>query len=60
VRYIAGGRGMLSRLLNKRHNDAAEVVDPRGWVLRGVRHERVVLDFRGPKNVGIVSEPPSA
>ena len=33
---VAGGQGMLARLLTKRHNIACEVVDPRGWVLRGV------------------------
>jgi hypothetical protein len=38
VRYIAdvaGGQGMLSRLLRKKNYDA-EVIDPRGWRLRGV------------------------
>ena len=132
IRYIAdvaGGQGMLSRLLNKRFNYESEVVDPRGWALRGVPHraemfraeiadyydlvvglhadqatrpvaeaarvrpvilvpccnfwsaeklgqdellsaieafytdqgirfERVRFAFRGPKNVGVVSEPP--
>src|SRR5688572_16284692 len=27
---------MLARLLSKRHNIETDVVDPRGWVLRGV------------------------
>lgn len=39
VQYIAdvaGGQGLLSRMLNKRHNFEAEVVDPRGWVMKGV------------------------
>lgn len=39
VRYIAdvaGGQGLLTRILNKKYNYQAEVVDPRGWVLRGV------------------------
>jgi len=27
---------MLARLLSKRHNIDCEVIDPRGWVLRGV------------------------
>ena len=132
IRYIAdvaGGQGMLARLLNKRYNYECEVIDPRGWVLRGVpnrsveydasmadfydlivglhadeatrpvaesalvrptilvpccnfwsderlgrdalveaieayyaehgvRYERVTFDFRGPKNIGIVTEPP--
>jgi hypothetical protein len=33
---VAGGQGMLARLLTKRHNIACDVIDPRGWVLRGV------------------------
>jgi hypothetical protein len=33
---VAGGQGMLARILNKKYNYQAEVVDPRGWVLRGV------------------------
>lgn len=39
IRYVAdvaGGRGMLSRVLNKRFNYEAEVVDPRGYTLKGV------------------------
>lgn len=39
VRYIAdvaGGRGLLSRYLNKKHNYDAEVIDPRGYALCGV------------------------
>ena len=126
---VAGGQGMLSRLLRKRYNYDCEVIDPRGWTLRGVpgraveldpdeaayydlivglhpdeatravaeaalvrpailipccnfwsedklgrdelveaiaryyrehgvRHERVTFGFRGPKNIGLVSEPP--
>lgn len=132
VRYIAdvaGGQGMLTRILNKRFNYACEVVDPRGWVLTGVpvrqetfspelagyydlviglhpdeatravaeaalrtrvilipccnfwspeklgsdalldaiahyyaehrvRYERITAGFAGPKNIGLVSEPP--
>jgi len=33
---VAGGQGMLTRVLRKKHNYDAEVVDPRGWTLRGV------------------------
>ncbi|MEX2395152.1 MAG: hypothetical protein WD826_11815, partial [Actinomycetota bacterium] len=33
---VAGGRGMLARVLTKKFNYDAEVVDPRGWALRGV------------------------
>lgn len=39
VRYIAdvaGGQGMLSRILTKKYGYQAEVIDPRGWALRGV------------------------
>jgi hypothetical protein len=126
---VAGGRGMLCRILRKRFNYDCEVIDPRGWTLKGVpnraeelepsladyydlivglhpdeatravaqaalsrptilipccnfwseeklgrdeliaaivefyrrhrvRYERVAFDFRGPKNIGLVSEPP--
>ncbi|MGC9350166.1 MAG: hypothetical protein ACP5JG_18645 [Anaerolineae bacterium] len=128
---VAGGQGMLSRILVKKYNYVCEVIDPRGWVLKGVqnyqeefdpswatyydlivglhpdealrpvaqaalirpvivipccnfwsdeklgrdelveaveayyrkhrvRFERVVFPFKGPKNIGIVSEPPTA
>ena len=33
---VAGGQGMLARVLTKHHNIACEVIDPRGWVLKGV------------------------
>ena len=36
VADVAGGQGMLARVLTKKHGYAAEVVDPRGWALRGV------------------------
>jgi hypothetical protein len=39
IRYIAdvaGGQGMLSRILSKKYNYECEVIDPRGWTLRGV------------------------
>lgn len=39
VRYVAdvaGGQGMLARLLSKRYNIDCEVVDPRGRTLKGV------------------------
>jgi hypothetical protein len=44
VKYIAevaGGQGMLSRLLNKKYGYISEVVDPRGWVMRGVPNRQV-------------------
>ncbi len=127
---VAGGQGMLCRILRKKYNYECEVIDPRGWTLRGVpgraveldpsetayydlivglhpdeatravaraalirpvilipccnfwsdeklgrdelieaiesyyrehgiRFERVTFSFRGPKNIGIVSEPPN-
>jgi len=126
---VAGGQGMLCRILRKKYNYDCEVVDPRGWTLRGVaaqgeefapsmaayydlivglhpdeatravamaalvrpailipccnfwseeklgrdelveaiaayyrqhkvRFERVIFAFKGPKNIGLVSEPP--
>lgn len=39
ARYIAdvgGGQGMLTRILRKRLRFDAEVIDPRGWTLKGV------------------------
>jgi hypothetical protein len=39
ARYIAdvaGGQGMLTRTLRKRFGFEAEVIDPRGWALKGV------------------------
>ena len=36
VADVAGGQGLLARMLIKRHNLECDVVDPRGWVLKGV------------------------
>ena len=39
VRYIAdvaGGQGMLTRVLNKKYHYESEVIDPGGWALKGV------------------------
>lgn len=33
---VAGGQGMLCRILNKRYNFDCEVIDPRGFTLVGV------------------------
>jgi len=47
VRYIAdvaGGQGMLCRILCKKYNYDCEVVDPRGWTLKGVPSRAVELD----------------
>lgn len=35
VADVAGGQGMLTRMLRKRFGFEAEVIDPRGWALRG-------------------------
>ena len=47
VRYladVAGGQGMLSRILCKKFNYDSEVVDPRGWTLKGVPNRPVEFD----------------
>ena len=39
VKYIAdvaGGQGMLARILSKHYNYECDVIDPRGWVLKGI------------------------
>jgi len=44
IKYIAdvaGGQGRLCRILNKKYNYEAEVVDPRGYVLKGVPSKQV-------------------
>ena len=33
---VAGGQGLLTRILNKKFHYHSEVIDPRGWVLKGV------------------------
>ncbi len=41
IKYIAdvaGGQGALSRILNKQYNYCSEVIDPRGYVLKGVQN----------------------
>ncbi len=45
IKYIAdvaGGQGMLSRLLNKKYNYQAEVIDPRGYTLVGVKSRKEI------------------
>ena len=47
VRYVAdvaGGQGMLTRLLRKKYNLEAEVVDPRGHTLKGVPGRAAYFD----------------
>jgi len=41
---VAGGQGMLSRILRKKYNYDCEVVDPRGWTLKGVPGQAAELD----------------
>ena len=36
---VAGGQGMLARVLTKRYGYQCEVIDPRDWVLRGVKNK---------------------
>ena len=36
VADVAGGQGMLTRILRKHFGFEAEVIDPRGWALKGV------------------------
>lgn len=52
IRYIAdvaGGQGLLSRLLIKRYNYESEVIDPRGYALKGVpnRAQEYTPDMAG-------------
>ncbi len=37
---VAGGQGMLARILNKKYNFDTEVIDPRGWTLVGVKNRK--------------------
>lgn len=37
---VAGGQGMLSRILSKKYNFDCEVVDPRGYPLIGVKNRK--------------------
>jgi hypothetical protein len=59
---VAGGQGMLARILRKRHNIDCDVVDPRGWVLRGVssRAEDYRADMAAYYDVVIGLHPDSA
>jgi len=44
IKYIAdvaGGQGLLTRILNKKYNYESEVIDPRGCVLKGVPSKQV-------------------
>jgi hypothetical protein len=49
IRYIAdvaGGQGLLARLLRNRFGYDAEVVDPRGWRIKGVPGREEAFDPR--------------
>ena len=37
---VAGGQGLLSRILCKKYNYESEVIDPRGWCLKGVKNRQ--------------------
>lgn len=41
---VAGGQGMLARILTKKYNYACEVIDPRGWALKGVKNQPMEYD----------------
>lgn len=41
---VAGGQGMLARILSKQYNYSCEVIDPRGWVLKGVDNHAQEFD----------------
>jgi len=44
VADVAGGQGMLCRILRKKYNYDCEVIDPRGRTLKGIPHRAVELD----------------
>jgi hypothetical protein len=41
---VAGGQGILTRILCKKYQYECDVIDPRGWVLRGVGHRQDAFD----------------
>lgn len=41
---VAGGQGMLARILTKKYHFTCEVIDPRGWVLKGVQNRAAEFD----------------
>jgi len=40
VADVAGGKGMLTRILSKKGNFACELIDPRPIALKGINHRR--------------------
>lgn len=59
---VAGGRGMLTRILRKKYNYNAEVVDPRGFTLVGVpnRQEEYNLKLASYYDLAIGLHPDEA
>jgi len=47
VADVAGGKGLLTRLLSKKGNFVCELIDPRPIVIKGIRHrhERFTADM---------------
>ncbi|MEZ4727559.1 MAG: hypothetical protein R3E79_10545 [Caldilineaceae bacterium] len=41
---VAGGQGMLARILTKKYNYEAEVIDPRSYTLKGVASQTRMFD----------------
>jgi hypothetical protein len=44
VADVVGGQGLLARMLRKRGNYDCEVIDPRGWTIKGVRARQEEFD----------------
>ena len=44
---VAGGQGMLSRILSKKYNYQCEVVDPRGHTIKGVSSKAAYFSSEG-------------
>lgn len=43
IKYIAdvaGGKGMLAKILNSKYNYETDVIDPRGWTLKGINSRK--------------------
>lgn len=57
IRYIAdvaGGQGMLTRILRKKFNYDAEVVDPRGFTMVGVPSNQSAFDSKLAENYDLI------
>jgi hypothetical protein len=59
---VAGGQGLLSRLLSKHYNLQTEVIDPRGWPLKGVANRacEYAADMAGYYDIVIGLHPDQA